>query len=162
MRAWVRHTAGALLFASTLAFAQQIDVDELQIEIQVLRREVKALRLRIESLEAKGGAGVRTASLAQPQAKQTNMDSPAHVQADEPVSDQVATLMRRWSKVASGMTGREVEEAIGEPAAKLTIDGRPVWYYSYAGVGRGSVMFDGGGRVSSLQAPVGGWQSFLR
>jgi hypothetical protein len=159
MRAWVCHTAGALWFASTLAFAQQTDVDELQIEIQVLRREVKALRLRIESLEAKGGAGVRSASLAQPQA---NMDSPAHMQADEPVTDQVATLMRRWSKVASGMTGREVEEAIGEPAAKLTIDGRPVWYYSYAGVGRGSVMFDGGGRVSSLQAPVGGWQSLLR
>lgn len=159
MRASVWFTAAMLSIASALASAQQTEVDELQIEIQVLRREVKALRLRIESLEAKGGAGMKSASLAQPQA---NMESPAHVQADEPVTDQVATLMRRWSKVSSGMTGREVEEAIGEPAAKLTIDGRPVWYYSYAGVGRGSVMFDGGGRVSSLQAPVPGWQSLLR
>jgi len=27
----------------------------------------------------------------------------------------------------------------------------------YYGIGRGSVVFDGGGRVSSLQAPTPGW-----
>ncbi len=46
---------------------------------------------------------------------------------------------------------------LGEPTAKLLLDGRPVWYYVYAGVGRGSVVFDGGGRVSTLQAPALGW-----
>ena len=137
------------------ARAQDAEVRELQLELEILRREVKALHVRIDTLEGKReGASVR-APTSEPAAARTN--APPAGNTDNTRADSIVALKMRWSKVAPGMTGHEVAETIGEPAAKLAIDGRPVWYYIYAGIGRGSVMFDGGGRVSSLQAPAVGW-----
>src|SRR5262249_13292825 len=140
----------ALLLAPTATFAQEDDFDlsELRQEIEVLRREVKALRTRIDTLEAK-----REGKTASPSSGSTQEASGTTISR----TDKAAELRARWSRVMRGMTGAEVTDAIGEPAGKLTLDGRPVWYYVYAGIGRGSVIFDGGGRVSSWQAPTPGW-----
>src|SRR5690349_13295496 len=129
------------------AGAQDEGLEEVLLQIEVLRREVKTLHARIEALEA----------------KQTSATVSVHAESVTPQGSEAtlatrsAELKMRWQRIAPGMTSREVLDAIGEPAAKLSIDGRPVWYYAYTGVGRASVMFDGGGRVSSLQAPMSGW-----
>jgi hypothetical protein len=147
--------AGVLLFPSALAHAGDADLRELQTEVEILRREVKALHVRIETLEGKRESAAARAPTSEPVVARTN--APPTGKTDNMRTDSIVALKLRWSKVAPGMTGPEVTETIGEPAAKLAIDGRPVWYYIYAGIGRGSVMFDGGGRVSSLQAPAVGW-----
>jgi hypothetical protein len=138
------------------ARAEDAEVTELQVEVEILRREVKALHARIETLEGKREGAAARAPTSEPVVARTNAPPPTG-KTDNMRTDSIVALKLRWSKVAPGMTGPEVTETIGEPAAKLAIDGRPVWYYIYAGIGRGSVMFDGGGRVSSLQAPAVGW-----
>src|SRR5262245_15152844 len=139
-----------ILLALSIAHAAETDVDTLEQEIQALRRQVRELRARMDALEQKQQSAYRVAAPgSEPAApKQRGTD------ADPTSAESVVGLKQRWSKVARGMSGAEVASAIGEPTAKLILDGRPVWYYIYAGVGRGSVLFDGGGRVSSLQAPA--------
>jgi hypothetical protein len=144
------------LFSTAHARGDDTELRELQTEVEILRREVKMLHARIESLEGKRESATARAPTSEPAVARTNTPPPSG-STDDRRADSVVALKLRWSKVAPGMTGPEVAEAIGEPAAKLAIDGRPVWYYVYAGIGRGSVMFDGGGRVSSLQAPAVGW-----
>ena len=150
--------ASVFLFsiAPAHARAEDAEVRELQLEVEILRREVKALHVRIETLEGKRESATARAPTSEPVVARTNAPPPTG-KTDNMRTDSIVALKLRWSKVAPGMTGPEVTETIGEPAAKLAIDGRPVWYYIYAGIGRGSVMFDGGGRVSSLQAPAVGW-----
>ncbi len=50
-----------------------------------------------------------------------------------------------------------VQALLGKPEGELRIDGNPVWYYVHPGIGRGSVFFNGDGRVSSAQSPTFGW-----
>ncbi len=45
----------------------------------------------------------------------------------------------------------------GKPEKVLRIDNTPVWYYIYPEIGRGSVFFNGNGKVSSAQSPSLGW-----
>jgi hypothetical protein len=155
MRGLPMLVAGVLLFPSALAHANDAELRELQTEVEILRREVKVLHARIEILEGKRESATPRAPTSEPAVARTN--APPAGNTDNMRADSIVALKLRWSKVAPGMTGPEVAETIGEPAAKLAIDGRPVWYYVYAGIGRGSIVFDGGGRVSSLQAPAIGW-----
>jgi outer membrane protein assembly factor BamE (lipoprotein component of BamABCDE complex) len=66
-------------------------------------------------------------------------------------------LRESWSHVEKGMTQAEITGLLGAPSRELTIDGKLVWYYYYAGIGGSSVFFNGDGRVSSKQRPTVGW-----
>ena len=51
----------------------------------------------------------------------------------------------------------KAQALLGKPEKALRIDGSLVWYYIYPGIGRGSVFFNGDGRVSTTQSPGLGW-----
>jgi hypothetical protein len=62
------------------------------------------------------------------------------------------TLKDQWRSVKAGMSGEDIRKLLGAPSREFTIDGKPVWYYSYPGLGRGSVLFSRKGHT------VTGWQ----
>ena len=62
------------------------------------------------------------------------------------------TLKDQWHSVKAGMSGEEIRKLLGTPSREFTLDGKPVWYYSYPGIGNGSVMFSRDGHT------VAGWQ----
>jgi hypothetical protein len=62
------------------------------------------------------------------------------------------TVKDHWGGVKAGMSSEEIRKLLGTPSREFTLDGKPVWYYSYPGIGNGSVMFSRDGRT------VAGWQ----
>jgi hypothetical protein len=56
------------------------------------------------------------------------------------------------------MNPAQVREQLGEPVRRFVIDGKPVWYYSYPGVGNGSVMFSADGEIVGKQKPPFGFR----
>jgi len=62
------------------------------------------------------------------------------------------TLKEQWHSIKAGMSSEEIRKLLGTPSREFTIDGKPVWYYAYPGIGNGSVMFNRDGHT------VAGWQ----
>jgi len=75
--------------------------------------------------------------------------------ADPQAASPQAQLRLNWSKIEPGIDADHVSRLLGEPTSKLRLDGRTAWYYSYPGLGNGSVFFTDAGRVSSRQSPFG-------
>jgi hypothetical protein len=69
------------------------------------------------------------------------------------------TLKDQWRSIKAGMSGKEIEKLLGTPSRKFTLDGKPVWYYAYPGIGNGSVMFSRDDRTvaGGQQPPFGFW-----
>jgi hypothetical protein len=61
-------------------------------------------------------------------------------------------LKDQWHSVKAGMNSEEIRKLLGTPSREFTLDGKPVWYYTYPGIGNGSVMFSRDGHT------VAGWQ----
>ena len=61
-------------------------------------------------------------------------------------------LKAQWRSIKAGMSGEEIRKLLGTPSREFALDGKPVWYYSYPGIGNGSVMFSRDGHT------VAGWQ----
>ena len=62
------------------------------------------------------------------------------------------TLKAQWRSIKAGMSSEEIRELLGTPSREFALDGKPVWYYAYPGIGNGSVMFSRDGHT------VAGWQ----
>jgi hypothetical protein len=61
-------------------------------------------------------------------------------------------LKVQWRSIKAGLSSEEIRKLLGTPSREFTLDGKPVWYYSYPGIGNGSVMFSRDGHT------VAGWQ----
>jgi hypothetical protein len=61
-------------------------------------------------------------------------------------------LKAQWRSIKAGMSSEEIRKLLGTPSREFALDGKPVWYYSYPGIGNGSVMFSRDGHT------VAGWQ----
>jgi hypothetical protein len=117
------------------------EASSLQKEVEELRREVKSLQEQVKTLKTE----------PPPQAQ------PAPATPVKPVADSIIALRESWSHVDKGMTQAQITGLLGAPTKELTIDGKMVWYYYYAGIGGSSVFFYSDGRVSSKQRPTVGW-----
>jgi hypothetical protein len=131
----------ALLLGSVPAWVRADAEDELRSlreQAAQLRRSLDELDARIRTLEsARGGEAT-----ARPAA---------------PAAGSAAALKRSWSEIRPGTPEERVSSILGKPERVLLIDGSTVWYYVYPDFGRGSVFFDGSGKVSSAQSPSLGW-----
>jgi hypothetical protein len=125
--------------------AQDGDAASLQKEVEELRREVKSLQEQVKTLKTE------PSPVPPPQAQ------PTPAPAAKPATDSVVALRESWSHVQNGMTQAQIMGLLGPPTKELTIDGKMVWYYYYAGIGGSSVFFYTDGRVSSKQRPTIGW-----
>ena len=122
-------------------------------ELERLRAESARLHLEVDALDARIRAFERGVGNSAGRA-----DSPATAPTPlRPDLSPLAQLRLSWSQVERGLPAESVQGLLGKPDNLLYIDGSRVWYYVYPGVGRGSVFFEAGGKVSSTQPPAAGW-----
>lgn len=76
---------------------------------------------------------------------------------DKQPGSTLVQLQRNWSEIQPGTSKDRVDALLGKPERVMRINDDLVWYYVYPGVGRGSVFFDGKGKVSNAQSPGLGW-----
>jgi len=164
----VCRAAGALAMLMPLVMpaarvhAQETDAASLQKEVEELRREVKSLQEQVKTLKTEPApsalpqAGPAPAA-PEPQPAPVAPPVSAPATAAKPAADSIVALRESWSHVERGMTQAQISALLGPPTKELTIDGKLVWYYYYAGIGGSSVFFYSDGRVSSKQRPTVGW-----
>jgi len=139
-----------LWFALTApARAESKDVQALHQEIQELRGAVEGLDARVRALER------QRPEPAESRSGETATEPP-------PGAPAVATpgLKDRWQSVKRGMTTQEVETLLGRPTRTMKLTPKTIWYYSYADIGNGSVVFTDD-CVSDWQSPpLNTWWGF--
>jgi hypothetical protein len=158
---------------ATGAHAEETELSALRQQVEELKGTVRQLQERINALEKKETASWIPATMAPAPATaptaapanasvSTTMDtaaasSPALPTAKAPLDDKIVILRTSWRRISTGMKQADVKEALGPPTRETLINGKVVWYYYYAGIGAGSVFFNGDGRISSSQSPNIGW-----
>jgi hypothetical protein len=156
------------------ARAEEGNQATLKRQLEAVRQQLHELQIKVLDMESKLG----TAQAPSPAADTASLPSSAPVTAtvapsnitppSAPVRVEAGTspspavvpaafqwremLKDQWRNVKAGMSGEEIGKLLGTPSRELTLDGKPVWYYSYPGIGNGSVMFSRGGHT------VAGWQ----
>jgi len=132
------------------------ELGRLREEAAQLRRSLDQLDARIRALEARQGAAQDRGDGAAARALSDTPAAAAPAPAAAGISS-LASLKKSWSQVEAGTSGEKVQSLLGKPERILTIDGSTVWYYTYPGIGRGSVFLNRDGKVSSSQSPSFGW-----
>ena len=134
------------LLGLTAAVAQSDDNAALRNEVGELRHTIDTLNAKVHALERKLGDGAPATSEA--------VTPPANAAAVATPDDVGA----RWHQVRRGVSKADVEALLGQPSRRLAFDARTVWYYQYANIGNGSVVFADDGSVIDWQTPpFGAW-----
>jgi hypothetical protein len=160
-RRWVRQRARAAvaviiaplaLVAAVPAAAQSNDSD-LRNEVGELHRTVEGLNAKIQDLER------RIADHPQPaQPAPESAAGPPAADANVSAAANKHDPGERWHEIRRGLSKAEVEAAIGRPSRIMDVSPRTVWYYQYASVGNGSVVFAADDTVIDWQTPpFGTW-----
>jgi len=137
-----------IALAAAPAVADQSDeLTRLRDEAARQRQSLEGTEARIRALEQNSG---NASAGAAPR------ETPGETASAAPATSLVA-LKKNWSQVERGTPREQVQLLLGTPQKVLRIDGALVWYYTYPGIGAGSVFFNASGKVSSLQSPSFGW-----
>jgi len=118
--------------------------------LQNLQKEIEALGAKIEQLE-KSLSGQPPAGPTAPAQPQGTVRAPFEA---APPKEVVREL---WKNIEKGNTEDQVEKILGPPEITMKVDSRTVWYYHYANIGGGSVVFRKDGKVIDWQKPPFGW-----
>jgi hypothetical protein len=172
--------AGALVLAlssAPVAADPTGELEQLRQDAATLRQSLERLDARIHRLESQSqdpssGKSVETpapvvapapvvspAPAATPAPVVSPAPAPAAATAAATAASMqpIVSLKRNWSQIERGIPQDKVQSLLGPPEKVLQIDGSTVWYYTYPGIGRGSVFFNRDGKVSSAQSPTFGW-----
>jgi hypothetical protein len=141
------------LISLPAAADQTEELARLREEAAELRHSLNRLDARIDALENQSRNPALSGKV---EPSQPAPMPPAPLAA--PASLQpIVSLKQNWSQVERGIPQQTVQSLLGQPERVLRIDGNTVWYYTYPGIGRGSVFFSDDGKVSSAQSPSFGW-----
>ncbi len=143
---------GVVIALATLSSAadQTDELARLREEAMQLRQTLEGLEARIQVLENQNRNPTTRKNTGQPEASRSGATPATQISA-------LVSLKKNWSEVQPGTPEDRVQALLGKPERVLRIDGSLVWYYIYPGIGRGSVFFNGNGKVSSAQSPSLGW-----
>jgi hypothetical protein len=160
----------ALVLAATAAWmpvAQSEESNEatLMHRLEDVLQQLHKLQLKVQRMKAELSAVQAPSSapapgIAAPPAASPPPPAPVRVEAGSSPSSAVIphalqwreALREQWRSVKAGMSREEIRERLGTPSREYTLDGKPVWYYTYPGIGNGSVLFSRSGHT------VAGWQ----
>ena len=164
----------SIMVSSMAARAEEGNEATLKRQLEEVRQQLHELQIKVLDMESKLGTAQAPspAAVAAPVPSSapvtatvapsniTRSSAPARVEAGTSPSPAVVPaafqwremLKEQWRNVKAGMSGEEIGKLLGTPSRELTLDGKPVWYYSYPGIGNGSVMFSRDGHT------VAGWQ----
>jgi hypothetical protein len=149
----------------------QQQLHELQLKVQRMESELNALPspatpstgsqpLPVQAVQPEAGAAPTPTAVTAPAPGSQPAPAPVRVEAGNSLTPAAVpeafqwreALKAQWHGVKAGMSGDEITKLLGTPSREFTLDGKPVWYYSYPGIGNGSVMFSRDGHT------VAGWQ----
>jgi hypothetical protein len=119
-------------------------------ELTRLKQEAARMRQSLDDLDA------RIRALESGNSPPPALNAATDSSAKQP-SASYFVLQQSWSKIEPGTSKEIVAALLGKPEREMHINGDLVWYYVYAGLGRGSVFFNGAGKVSAAQPPRLGW-----
>jgi hypothetical protein len=162
--------AAPLLLAALLALVARPALAADAAELRALRTELAALKLRLTAAEARlaqlEAAADQAAVASAPTVPAVNAPAgaptpgqlaPASASptsaAPAPVGGASGYDRKAWRQIKAGTAQAEVLRLLGEPTRRMSMAGRTAWYYRYPDAGPGSVFFNDGGTVSSLQSP---------
>ena len=152
--------------------AEDSDLRMLRKQVEELKDTVRQLQERVNALEKNDAAAWIPATIAAAPGTAPVLASPPKAMETTPapdrattggrasVDDKVVILRNSWRRISTGMKQTDVKETLGPPTKETLMNGKVVWYYYYAGLGAGSVFFNGDGRISSSQAPNLGWNLY--
>jgi len=164
----------SIMVSSMAARAEEGNEATLKRQLEEVRQQLHELQIKVLDMESKLGTVQAPPPAADPASLPssapvtatvapsniTRPSAPVRVEAGTSPSPAVVPaafqwremLKDQWRNVKAGMSGEEIGKLLGTPSRELTLDGKPVWYYSYPGIGNGSVMFSRDGHT------VAGWQ----
>jgi hypothetical protein len=154
-----------------------VAADDLPLAQQVeqLRHEVETLQARVRQLEQQQHTGAATAPAAAAASSvpttrvPATSASPVSTTAQsapvapptsvEPALQSLGRLKEAWKGIDSDMSEAQVRDRLGTPGRIFTLGGKTVWYYSYEGVGSGSVAFSANTKkvIDWQHPPFGFW-----
>jgi hypothetical protein len=134
-----------LCLAAGAARAQTGEAEALRQEVEDLKRTIDHLNGRVEGLEHQ--LADRPEANARAAAGAPTPSPEARAAAPE------AKPQERWHGLANGMTVQQVEMLLGRPDRTFDLSPKKVWYYTYADIGSGSVVFADDGTVTDWQPP---------
>jgi hypothetical protein len=181
LNARITLTMTALILAGMAALTPAAQAEEdgaaaLKHQLEEVKQQLHELQLRVQRMESELGTAQAPGPAAAPlpeapsiggesprvTAAQPGTVVPPPVRAEAVPSSSPAAipeafqwreaLKDQWGGIKAGMSSEEVSKRLGAPTREFTLDGKPVWYYSYPGVGNGSVIFSRDGHS------VAGWQ----
>lgn len=167
---------------STPVQAEESNEAALMRQLEEVQQQLHEMQLKVQDMESKLGSAQAPSPAAVPAlipsstpARATASPSTSNQPAPAPVRMEASTnpspadipdayqwremLKDQWHSIMAGMSYEEIRKLLGTPSRELTLDGKPVWYYAYPGIGNGSVMFsrDGHTVVGWQHPPFGFW-----
>lgn len=130
-------------------------LSDMQSQIDALNKRVERLERTLQpdltpSTPNTTGAGVTTT--------QPPPTTPTRGQPELRLYQELEVLRANWKRLERGLSRTELRQLLGEPRSELAFGQQTLWYYSYPGIGSGSVMLDHKGKTSSWQEPpFRGW-----
>lgn len=126
------------------SFVQAGAPSETDSRIVGMQAQIDALNKRLGQLE-----------LRLQQMTPLKLSSPAalRVQPELTALEEVEKLGAVWDQLRRGLSKTELQQLLGEPASRLKLEQKILWYYTYPAIGSGSIMFDYSGKVSAWQKP---------
>ena len=168
---WCRPSSAALGIVIALttspAWADQTeDLSRLRQEAAQIRQSLEKLEAKIQALEnpmrnqdshLDTSPSEHSSGATTPMQRAPNAGAAKLPDAAPTAISSLVEMKQNWLQVQRGTPEERVQKLLGKPEKVLRIDGNLVWYYVYQGIGRGSVFFDGNGKVSATQPPSLGW-----
>jgi DNA-binding transcriptional MerR regulator len=168
--------------SSTPVQAEESNEAALMRQLEEVQQQLHELQLKVQDMESKPGSAQAPSPAAVPASMPSstparapaapssgNQPAPAPVKMEASTNPSPAAipdayqwremLKDQWHSIMAGMSYEEIRKLLGTPSRELTLDGKPVWYYAYPGIGNGSVMFgrDGHTVVGWQHPPFGFW-----
>lgn len=128
-------------------------------QMEQMQARMQALEARVRQLEQQGAPGqaASAAPVARASAEHQDLNEGPRYAAD-PALQSLARLKEAWKRIERGMSDTQIRTLLGSPSRLLAIDGKTIWYFSYEGVGSGSVRFSAThGVVDWQNPPLGFW-----
>ena len=139
--------AALLVVTAPFIRAEDDGIATLRKEVGALKRTVERLDKRVESLEQ------QLVAEPTPGPERAEASQMRSLPAAPPAPMPETSIRDSWRRIERGISAKEVEALLGPAQRTMELAAKTVWYYSYPGIGSGSIVFARDGHVVDWQRP---------